>query len=70
MPHEGQARRAGARRLERWPLALLLDQLVGEAGVRLVAIRDRDPTPRRSAGRAADNLPLEMAGQQPADQPA
>jgi CheY-like chemotaxis protein len=60
--------------LERWPLALVLDQVLGRAGLRLVAIHDRDPDlPTGRPGRAvgedtaatADQADPEPAGRAP-----
>ena len=48
----------------RWPL--VVDQLVGQAGLRLVAIHDVTRRPADRRGQAADRMPLEMIGQRPA----
>ena len=60
--------------LEHWPLALVLDRVLGRAGLRLVAISDRDPDveggrPGRGDGRdpaaTADRRDPERAGRAP-----
>jgi two-component system, chemotaxis family, chemotaxis protein CheY len=57
-----------------WPLALVLDEVLGRAGLRLVAIDDRDPEDSTAAdhgpGRPADGDPSAMAGQPQAGQVA
>jgi CheY-like chemotaxis protein len=57
-----------------WPLALVLDEVLGRAGLQLVAIDDRDPEDSTAAdhgpGRPADGDPSAMAGQPQAGQVA
>ena len=55
-----------------WPLALVLDEMLGRAGLRLVAIDDRDPENSTAAdhgpGRPADGNPSAMADRPQAGQ--